>query len=546
MASFLYLSLLALSSVNAVVIPQTEGAFFLMDASLKQLQDKLTRKCFTSRQLTQTYIDRNDQVKDTFHAISEINPDALDIADRLDGERSHDKGPLYGLPILLKDTIATKDKMNNTAGSHALIGATVKQDSFIAANLRKAGAVLLGKSSMSQWHAYRASVNSQGWSAVAGQVVGAYHENQEPAGSSSGSAVAVDLGLVAAAIGVDTTGSILYPASANNIVGLRPTVGLTSRHLTIPYSETFDTVGPMTRCVEDAAIVLQAIAGRDDDDALTQKIPNDGKIPDYVKACHERPLKGSRIGIPWNFINLVVKSQPSLKPEMKAFNETIAKLKREGATVVDTEFLKAEKMIGYQNFVIGLDFPFNLESYLAKLETNPNDIRNLRQLRDWTVFSRKLEDYPNRLVDFWDATLVATQERGWNNTRKTKAYDEGLDLIKDIADNGGVKTAIEKDRLTAVIMPTSMTYSCVPYDGSPAITVPMSAYPADAPVVMNDRKEMVKSGPGVPFGISFVGKRFSEPQLIGLAYAYEQLTDVRRKLPRKLHPPTKSFSDAKC
>ncbi|RCI12942.1 hypothetical protein L249_1327 [Ophiocordyceps polyrhachis-furcata BCC 54312] len=490
------------------------------------------------------YIDRNDQVKNTFHAISEINPDALNIAHRLDAERAGDEGALYGLPILLKDTIATKDKMNNTAGSYVLIGATVKQDSFIAAKLRKAGAILLGKTAMSQWNAYRASSNSHGWSSVAGQVVGAYHENQEPAGSSSGSAVAVDLGLAAAAIGVDATGSILYPASSNNVVGLRPTVGLTSRHLTIPFSERFDTVGPLARTVEDAAFVLQAIAGRDVDDAFTSAIPDN--VPDYVQACHQWPLKGSRIGVPWNFVNLVARSQPDLQPEIKAFNETIEKLKRAGATVVVTEFAMAQQMKSFRNLVLALDFPFNLQSYLEKLEANPNHVRSLRRLRDWTVFNRKLEDYPNRSVDFWDATLHATETLRYNNTRETDVYDQGLKQIEDIANNGGVKTAMEKHGLKAVIMPTSMTYYCVPFDGSPAITVPMGAYPSDAPVVMNDRKEMVKSGPGVPFGISFVGTRFSEPQLIGLACAYEQLTGVRRKLARKLQPPTKSLSDAKC
>ncbi|RDA95497.1 hypothetical protein CP533_5450, partial [Ophiocordyceps camponoti-saundersi (nom. inval.)] len=523
-----------------------DTAFSLVDASLKQLQDKLMRKCFTSHHLTQTYIDRNDQVKNTFHAISEINPDALDIAGRLDAGRTQGKGPLYGLPILLKDSIATKDKMNNTAGSHALIGATVKQDSFIADKLRKAGAIILGKSAMSQWNAYRASNNSQGWSSVAGQVVGAYHENQEPAGSSSGSAVAVDIGLAAAAIGVDATGSILYPASANNIVGLRPTVGLTSRHLTIPFSERFDTVGPMTRTVEDAAALLKVIAGRDADDGFTLEIPEGGKIPDYVEACHQWPLRGSRIGVPWNFIHLIAELQPDCEPELVAFNKTLDKLKGAGATIVNTKFKKASEMKTFRNLVLALDFPFNLQSYLSKLETNPNNIRTLRQLQDWTVANAKLEDYPNRSVDFWNATLDATETLHFNNTRQTSVYDEGLNVIADIANNGGVKTAVEKNGLTAIVMPTSWTYFCVPFDGSPAITVPMGAYPSDAPVVMNGRKELVKTGPGVPFGISFVGKRWSEPQLLGLAHAYEQLTQVRRTLNRKVQLPTKSLSNAEC
>lgn len=274
----------------------------LIDVHTEDLQQGLQSGLFTSRDLVTAYTARIMQVNSTLNMVTELNPDAIAIAKQLDKERAAGKvrGPLHGLPYIIKGNIGTNDEMNTSAGSFALLGAKLPRDSTIAAKLRKAGAVILGKANLSQWANYRSANTSNGWSAYGGQTYGVYYPRQDPSGSSSGSGVSSAIGLALAALGTETDGSIVSPSENSALAAIKPTVGLTSRSLVIPISEHQDTIGPMARSLKDAAYLLQAIAGKDPNDNYTSAIP--GPLPDYVGACDFDGLRGARIGVPRNAV----------------------------------------------------------------------------------------------------------------------------------------------------------------------------------------------------------------------------------------------------
>ncbi|PNS16239.1 aspartyl/glutamyl-tRNA(Asn/Gln) amidotransferase, A subunit [Sphaceloma murrayae] len=489
----------------------------LAEATLEQLSRGLQRRQFTSVDLVRAYTARILEVNGTLNVVTEINPDAVKLARAADRRRrsGHLCGPLDGIPVLIKNNIATDDKMSNTAGSFALLGATVSRDATVAAKLRKAGAIILGKSNLSQWANYRSSNSSNGWSAYGGQCNAAYYPNQDPSGSSSGSGVSSSIGLAWAALGTETSGSILSPANVNNLVGIKPTVGLTSRHLVIPISEHQDTIGPMARTVTDAAYLLQAIAGRDPLDNYTSAIP--GPVPDYVKALNPNALRGAKIGIASNLIS------PTFNPTIRtAFNAAVDLLRASGATIVDAPFT------GYQQYladngtsvVLQSDFLTNLPQYLELLERNPQSVTDLASV---AAFTRGFapEEFPSRNIRTWEQALAL----GYKNTdpRFWAAYQRNLFY----GGEGGVLGAIERQNLTAIVLPTNLSPGIPALVGSPVITVPLGFYPANQTVVRNSRGNLVATAPGVPFGISFLGKKFDESTLIGLAYAYEQKTKTR-------------------
>ncbi|KAK5995988.1 Putative amidase [Cladobotryum mycophilum] len=502
----------------------------LLDATLEQLSNGLANGQFTSVQLVKAYLARIEQVNGFVHAVTEINPDALDIAISRDEDRAKGivLGPLHGIPVLVKNNIATKDKMNNTAGSSLLLGAKVPRDAFTVHRLRTAGAIILGKTNLSQWANYRSRGTSiEGWSIDGGQTLAAYHRNQAPGGSSSGSGVAVDLGLAWAALGTETDGSILDPAHRNGIVGIKPTVGLTSRDLVIPISEHFDTVGPMARTVRDTAYLLQAIAGEDIHDKYTSTIPD---IPDYPSACKDA-LTGARIGVPWNIINQALSEQSWLGIEVDAFRSALSTLEAAGATIIEANFTStANELLLAQRPIFRADFPVNLAAYLAQLTSNPHDIHSLADVRDKTR-EHPREDFPNRNTQAWDGVL----EQGWDNTdpRFKTAYEH----LQELGGPGGLLGALDKHHLIAVAMPTSLAYKWAAVVGAPAVTVPMGRYPYSAPVRKDIGSELVDTGPGVPFGMCFLGKKWSEADLIGLAYGFEQRTKVRDGEVRRVVEP---------
>jgi amidase len=465
-------------------------------------------------------------------AVVEINPDALSIAAERDAERQKGKkcSPLHGIPILIKNNIATADKMQNTAGSYALLGATVPRDSAMAAKLRQAGAVILGKTNLSQWANFRSFNSSNGWSAYGGQTLGAYFQAQDPSGSSSGSGVASSVGLALASLGTETSGSILSPCDANNLACIKPTVGLTSRSLVVPISEHQDTVGPMARTIKDAAYLLTAIAGQDPNDNYTSAIPF-RKTPDYVKACKHNALKGKRLGIPRN----VLVDHPVLAPILDAFETAIQIMEDAGAIIVDnTNFTGYDELneSSGPNIVLDADFVTDLPKlYLSQLATNPTGVQDLEDVRNFTQRT-PVEDFPDRDTAVWDEALDVY---GFGNTdpRFWEAYQSGLFLAGPL----GLTGALANYSLDAAILPTSFAAFVPAVLGNPVVTVPLGFYPSDQPLVPTDRG-LNEVGPNLPFGLSFLGEKFSEELLIGLAYAFEQRTGVREMVLPAVLPST--------
>ncbi|TLD12857.1 uncharacterized protein PgNI_02847 [Pyricularia grisea] len=527
------LFLLATTPVHSALVPPTKigGVKFpsLLDASIDDLAQGLQDGLFTSVDLVNAYLTRIDDVDEYFKSVTEINPDALLIAAQQDAarEKGEVKGPLHGIPILVKNNIATADKMNNTAGSTILLGAKVPRDSFVVKRLRQAGAIILGKANLSQWANYRGSYLASGWSSHGGQCLGAYVPEQEPSGSSSGSAVAAALGLAAGTLGTETDGSIISPSAYNSIVGIKTTVGLTSRDLVIPISEHQDTVGPMTRTVKDAAILLQAIAGVDFNDNYTSAIP--GPVPNYVAACDKGKLKGARIGLPTNLLEYI--SGQGYGAELEAFYAALKVIRHAGAEIVDeANFTRMNDLINSNNeaIVMDTDFISNIATYLSQLSTNPNDITNLYQIRGHTQ-SSAVEEWPRRDTSIWDNAL----DRGFNNTdiRAWEAYQWNL----EVGTEGGVIGALDRHNLDAIVLPTSWAYRWCAIIGCPVITVPLGFYPEDQKVLYNPGG-LVEYGPGIPFGFAFLGRHFTEEKLIGMAYAFEQLTNIRDKRPPFIVP----------
>ncbi|PQE10483.1 amidase protein [Rutstroemia sp. NJR-2017a BBW] len=511
----------------------TSPVAYLLEATAEDLVSGLESGLWTSVDLVTAYTIRIQEVQSLLNTVTEINPDAIAIAQTLDAERANGtlRGPLHGLPMLIKNNIATLDKMNNTAGSYSLIGAKVPRDSTIAAKLRKAGVVILGKTNLSQWANFRSSNSSNGWSAYGGQVYGAYAPNMDPSGSSSGSGVGSSIGLAFATLGTETSGSILSPSSQNNLVGIKPTVGLTSRSLVIPISEHQDTVGPMARTVADAAYVLTAIAGKDEYDNYTSAQPFDTP-PDYTRALNFSSLRGARIGIPRNGIY----GGRGEEPVLAAFEEAIQVMKNAGAIIVDnTNFTAwddyASDPNGYASIVLDADFVSDLANYLSQLTYNPNNITSLADESRFTK-SFPLEDYPERDTAVWDESLAL----GYNNS--DSRFWQAYQTTSFWGGEGGVTGALERYNLDALIMPTDYSPGLPALAGLPGVTVPLGFYPPNTTVITSPPWNLTGTGPNIPFGLSFLGAKWSEETLIGFAYAYEQRTMTRNKVQPFIQPNT--------
>lgn len=505
----------------------------LIEATLDDLVWGLDTGLFTSVDLVNAYTARILEVNSTLRMVTELNPDALSIAAALDSERAAGatRGPLHGIPILIKNNIATDDAMNNTAGSYALLGSKVPSDSTMASKLRKAGAVLLGKTNLSQWANYRSDNTSNGWSAYGGQTEGAYFPGQDPSGSSSGSGVASSLGLALACLGTETDGSILSPSDVNNLVGIKPSVGLTSRYLVVPISEHQDTVGPMARTVRDAAQILTAIAGVDPNDNYTSAIPFE-TIPNYIEACQLDALRGTRIGVPRNVIDLT--GQEEEAPVVAAFNAALDVLRAAGATVVDNITLPGYDVLATANFpnvVLEADFNTDLARYFSELVVNPYGIEDLAALRNFTQ-SFPLENYPERDTGVWDGAL----ELGYGNDAPEFWSNYTADLY--YAGPLGVTGALTNFSLDALVLPTAFSPFLPALIGAPVVTVPLGKFPDNTTVEQNGFGNLNATAPNLPFGFSFLGARFDEYKLIGLAYAFEQRTLVRNTIKPYIEPTT--------
>ncbi|KAJ8082280.1 hypothetical protein AAF712_001743 [Marasmius tenuissimus] len=502
----------------------TEPIPDLLDASIQQLQSGLDSRLFTSVELVQAYLARIDEVNlngPCLRAVLEINPKAVKYAEELDEERitRGKRSLLHGIPVLLKDNIATisSEGMNTTSGSFALLDSVVPDDAGVVKRLRQAGAIILGKTNMSELAHFRGRIPC-GWSARGGQCTAAYHPKGDPCGSSSGSGVAASIGLAAVTIGTETDGSICYPSSNNNVVGIKPTVGLTSRVGVIPISCAQDTVGPMTRTVEDAAIVLSLIAGEDEQDVRTLAQPR--PIPDYTSALNRNALQGKRIGVPR------IKEGSSHFEQgpyfQTAFEDALRTLESLGATIVDPADLPSAKEVGSkEDIVLNVDFKIEFNRYLEWLDDVPTGVRTLADLIKFNEDHKDVElpqDYDDQ------SRLIASEATTGCDEEYLKATTTSLEQ----GTTNGIDAVMTKHKLDALVLPGSDGSTPAALAGYPIVTVPLDFYPDDTPITKSG-PNTVYPAPGLPFGINFVGAAFSEYQLIGFAYAFEQQTQARMR-----------------
>ncbi|MDB4923418.1 amidase [Mucilaginibacter sp.] len=488
------------------------GDFVLNEVTIDVLQQKMKNKEYTSRSITEMYLKRIDDIDKNgpkLNAVIEINKDALNMADAMDKERGAGKvrGPLHGIPVLIKDNINTGDNMRTTAGALAIADNYAKQDAFIVHKLRQAGAVILGKTNLSEWANFRSTHSTSGWSSRGGQTKCPYILDRNPSGSSAGSGSAVSANLCAIAIGTETDGSIVSPSSVNGLVGIKPTVGLWSRSGIIPISKTQDTAGPMARTVRDAAILLGALAGDDPQDIYT--LTSKGKIePDYTKFLDADGLKGKRIGIE--------KDGLKVNPAMDAiFQQAIDTLKSKGATIVEVELYKKIKEAGKNGFTVLLyEFKDGLNKYLSEANSK------VKSLADVIAFNKKNE--AKAMPFFKQETLELADKKGGLDE---KEYMDAVQKTSGITRNA-IDTLLKENKLDAIVAPTNGFAVCIDlvngdYDngfsfsgpaamaGYPHITVPMGyAY-------------------GLPVGISFISTAYKEADIITLGYAYEQASKKR-------------------
>lgn len=484
----------------------------LNEVTIEELQKKMQSRELTSTTITKWYLKRIEEIdKDgpKINAVIEVNPDAETIAEGLDAERENGKvrGPLHGIPVLIKDNIDTSDKMMTTAGSLALLGNIASKDAFIVKLLRESGAVILGKTNLSEFANFRSTHSTSAWSSRGGQTKCPYILSRNPSGSSAGSGSAAAANLCAAAIGTETDGSIVSPASVNGLVGIKPTVGLCSRSGIIPISATQDTAGPMARTVKDAALLLAVMAGVDAADTLTKQ--SKGKAEkDYTKFLDANGLKGKRLGIEKSFF----KGNPDV---VKLLRKTVALLKVKGATVVEVDLVKPIHAIGEaENIILHYEFKDGLNKYLAGANAK---VKSLKE-----VIAYNKENEAETMPFFKQETLIISDKKGGLDSKEYKAA-----LAKSVSSRQIIDKLLGQHKLDAICGTTNGLAGCIDiingdyYTGfsfsSPAA---MAGYP-HITVPMGFIHEL-------PVGFSFLGTAYSEPELITLAFAFEQATMMRQ------------------
>jgi amidase len=487
--------------------------FQLDEITITEIQQRYKNGTYSVRQVVQLYMDRIEEIDRNgpkLNSIIMVNPDALQIADSLDRELALGKsrGILHGIPVIIKDNIDTHDEMPTTAGSRILKDSYPPQDSWVAERLREVGAVILGKANLSEWANYRASFSSSGWSGVGGQTKNPYVLDRNPCGSSSGSAVSVSANLCVVAIGTETWGSIMCPANANGIVGIKPTVGLWSRSGIVPISYTQDTAGPMARTVRDAAILLGAITGIDSSDQKT--LASCGNFRrDYTQFLKKDGLLGKRIGY--------LKTEEGTHHKVDTLmHRAIRFLKDKGA-----EIIELEKLVGgtpYTNSieVLAYEFKDGLKKYFARLGDNA-PVTNLEGAINATL-ADSLE-----MLYFNLERMENAQSKG---SLDTKEYKEAVTNMLKAYREKGIDRVMDKHQLDAIVSPTggpAWKTDLINGDNfilSTSVNAALSGYP-------NINVPMGFIG-DVPVGISFFGRAWSEPILLEIAYAYEQGTQNRR------------------
>jgi amidase len=487
--------------------PKAPPPFEHTGKSVKALQAMMKDGALTSAQLCAAYLKRIEALNSTLHAVLEVNPDALPTAEALDKERKDKnavRGPLHGIPVLLKDNIETGDKMQTTAGSLALMGTPAKNDAFIVKKLRDAGAVILGKSNLSEWANIRSSRATSGWSARGGQGRNPYALDRSPIGSSSGSGIGVAADLCTLAVGTETDGSIVCPSSAMSLVGLKPTVGLVSRAGLIPISHTQDTAGPMGRSVEDVAFLLNALVGQDPDDAATKAHKPE---EDYSKLDKEA-LKGKRLG--------VVRGLMGKGPVMlKVMEAALRELTNLGATLVDVELPPIENDAELE--VLLFELKADLNEYLKKRRPDAQ----VKTLADVIAYNEKNAE--REMPFFAQELFVKAQAKG---ALTSAEYKKALNTCRTKG-KGAVDAALAKNKLDAFVTgamdpawlvdPVLGDFGNAAYGGTPAA---VAGYPSLS----------VPAGEvgGLPVGVLFFGPAWSEKLLLGFGAAFEGATQHRR------------------
>jgi amidase len=505
----------------ALSVPLAEiKPFELDEITISDLQDGMKSDKFTARSLVEKYsarIAEIDKQGPAINSILELNPDALSIADALDQERKtkRPRGPMHGVPVLIKDNIDTADRMMTTAGSLALVGSKPLQDSYVAQKLRSAGAVILGKTNLSEWANIRSSHSTSGWSGRGGLTKNPYALDRNPCGSSSGTGAGISANLCAVGIGTETDGSIVCPSSSNGLAGIKPTVGLVSRGGIIPISHSQDGAGPMCRTIRDAAILLGALTGVDPRDSATAG--SQGKsFTDYSQFCDPNGLKGARIGVARKYFGFSEAVDALMEQSLDA-------MKKQGATLVDPADIETlGKFDESELLVFMYELKADLNSYLAGLGPNA-PVRTLKDIIDFNDRNRQKE-----MPYFGQDLFLKAEAKG---PLTEKAYLDALDKNRQLARTEGIDATMDKNRLDAMVAPT----------GGPAWLTDLvngdhvAGGSSNAAAVAGYPNINVTAGfiSGLPVGISFFGRAWSEPTLIRLAFAFEQ-TIKARQAPRFL------------
>ena len=488
-------------------------AFVLDEETISSLGKKLDSGKYSSEQLVELYLRRIENIDKNgpkLNAIIEINPDAVSIAKQMDNERKarKNRGPLHGIPIVIKDNIDTGDKMQTTAGSLAMAENIASSDAFIVKKLREAGAIIIGKTNLSEWANFRSTQSSSGWSSRGGQTKNPYFLDHNPCGSSAGSGVAVSANLCVVAVGTETDGSIVCPASVSGLVGIKPTVGLISRSGIIPISKTQDTAGPIARTVEDAAILLGVLSGIDNKDLITKESKGKNFI-DYTQFLDLNALKGKRIGIEKkpqgnnHFINALLDNAVNL-------------LKQKGATIIEIDYIDQINALGEAEFeVMQYEFKDGLNHYLSTANAK---VKSLKEVIDFNLANEDIA------MPFFKQEILETSnlKSGLNDKKYIDALNKSHNGSKKILDSVFLENKL--DAICGITM-------------GPACSIDMIygdrwGYSLTTPAAASGYPHITVPGGKVydlPVGLSFFGNSYSEPKLIAMAYAYEQASKNRVK-----------------
>ena len=509
----------ASASTPAVTLRRTRieqpSVFSLNEITIDDIQRGLTRGHFNVRSITELYLGRIEEIDRAgpgLRSIIEVNPDALNIAEAMDAERKAGKirGPLHGIPVLVKDVVDTADRMHTTAGSMALVGSFARRDAFVAEKLREAGAIILAKTNLSEWSNVRSTRSTSGWSARGGLAKNPYVLDRTTCGSSSGAASSIAANLGVVAVGAETDGSNACPASANSVVGLKPTVGLISRSGLIPVSYSQDTAGPIARTVKDAAILLGALTSVDPRDSATEA-SRGRALTDYTASLDKAALRGARIG--------VLRREHELDTALSAvLEESVAVMKAAGAVIIDDlNVPSVDELQRPETFVLICEFKDAIAEYLAM--RGPEE--HHRTLADLIAFNNQNAD--TELQWFGQEWFEASQE---TNGRATADYRDALEACHVLSRTRGLDRVLGENRLDALVgIAASAPFASDMVNG-------------DRPIVRNSSLSAVSGYPRVtvpagfirdlPVGLSIMGAAWSEAKLLGYAYAFEQHHTVRR------------------